>query len=102
MPRAPAAEKSMKQPRLRARFGEQTYGNDVVFTIDGQETFKLMYDRMHQAKTCIYIANYDLDPALRFVRNSDKPAAYEDHEHEAYPLQDLLVEKAREGVEVKI
>lgn len=100
MTRRQAIARSIARPRTR--FGEQTYGNDVVFTVDGQETFKLMYDKIHQAKTCIYIANYDLDPALRFVRNSDQPTAYLGHDHEAYPLQDLLVEKAREGVEVKI
>jgi len=68
------ASRSVAQPRPRTRFGEQTYGNDVAFTVDGQETFKLMYEKIHQAKTCVYIANYDLDPALRFVRNSLRPA----------------------------
>ncbi|HEU4605134.1 MAG TPA: phosphatidylserine/phosphatidylglycerophosphate/cardiolipin synthase family protein [Nitrososphaera sp.] len=96
------ASRSVAQPMPRTRFGEQTYCNDVTFTVDGQETFKLMYEKIHQAKTCVYIANYDLDPALRFVRNSDRPAGRAGHEHEAYPLQDLLVEKAKEGVEVKI
>src|SRR5581483_8745605 len=92
--------RSIAKPRTR--FGEQTYGNDISFTVDGQETFKLMYDKIHQSNTCVYIANYDLDPALRFVRNSDQPATYAGHDHDAYPLQDLLVEKAREGVEVKM
>lgn len=86
----------------RARFGEQTYGNDIAITVDGQETFKLMYEKIHEAKTCVYIANYDLDPALRFVRNSDRLSARAGHRHEAFPLQDLLVEKAKEGVEVRI
>jgi phosphatidylserine/phosphatidylglycerophosphate/cardiolipin synthase-like enzyme len=94
--------RSVAQPRPRTRFGEQTYGNDITFTVDGQETFRLIYEKIHQAKTCIYIANYDLDPALRFVRKSDPLAGRTGHHHEAYPLQDLLVEKAREGVEVKI
>ena len=96
------SSRSLAQSRPRTRFGEQTFGNEVTFTVDGQETFRLMYEKIHHAKTCVYIANYDLDPALRFVRNSDRPASRAGHEHEAYPLQDLLVEKAREGVEVKI
>jgi phosphatidylserine/phosphatidylglycerophosphate/cardiolipin synthase-like enzyme len=90
------------RPRPRSRFGEQTFGNDIVFTVDGQETFRQMYEMIHQAKVCIYIANYDLDPALRFVRNSNWLSGHAGHEHEAHPLQDLLVEKAKEGVEVKI
>jgi phosphatidylserine/phosphatidylglycerophosphate/cardiolipin synthase-like enzyme len=94
--------RSLAQPKPRARFGEQTYGNDVTFTVDGQETFRQMYEKIHLAKTCIYIANYDLDPALRFVRNSDGLVGHAGHRHEAYPLQDLLIEKAKEGVEVKI
>jgi phosphatidylserine/phosphatidylglycerophosphate/cardiolipin synthase-like enzyme len=61
-----------------------------------------MYDKIHQAKACVYIVNYDLDPALRFVRNPDQPIAFAGHSHEAYPLQKLLVEKAEQGVEVKI
>lgn len=93
---------SITQPRPRTKFGEHTYGNDVTFTIDGQETFRQMYEKIHQAKVCVYIANYDLDPALRFVRNSDRLAGHAGHQHEVYPLQDLLVEKAREGIEVKI
>lgn len=100
--RRQAIARSVNHPRPRTRFGEQTYGNDVVFTIDGQQTFRLMYDKIHQAKVCVYIANYDLDPALRFVRNPDQPIAFAGHNHEAYPLQKLLVEKAEEGVEVKI
>ena len=49
-----------------------------------------MYEKVHQAKVCIYIANYDLDPALRFVRNSDWLTGHGGHEHEDYPLQDLF------------
>jgi phosphatidylserine/phosphatidylglycerophosphate/cardiolipin synthase-like enzyme len=97
-----AIASSVAQPRPRTKFGEQTYGNDVIFTIDGQETFRQIYEKIHQAKICVFIANYDLDPALRFVRNSDGLVSHAGHQHEAYPLQDLLVEKAREGVEVKI
>ncbi len=93
----------LSQARPRSRFGEQTFGNDVVFTVDGQETFRQIYEKIHLAKTSVHIANYDLDPALRFVRNSDGLDQHvSHHQHEAYPLQELLVEKAKEGVEVKI
>src|SRR5690242_13424376 len=59
----------------RTRFGEPTSGNCVTFTIDGEETFKLMYEKFIQAKSCIYIANYDLDPRLRFVRGEEEPSS---------------------------
>lgn len=98
-----AIASNTSQARPRSRFGERTFGNDVVFTVDGQETFRQIYEKIHLAKTSVYIANYDLDPALRFVRNSDGlNQSVSHHQHEAYPLQDLLVEKAKEGVEVKI
>lgn len=103
MTKRQAIASSVTRAGLRSRFGELTYGNDVVFTVDGQETFKLMYEKIHLAKTSVHIANYDLDPALKFVRNSDVLDHHDsNHRHEAYPLQDLLVEKAKEGVEVKI
>ena len=40
-----------------------------------------MYEKIHQAKTSVYIANYDLDPALRFVRNSDRLVSDSDRLH---------------------
>ena len=54
-------------------FGENTFGNCVTFTIDGQENFRLMYEKMLQAKSSIYIANYDLDPELRLIRGRGDP-----------------------------
>ena len=110
----------------RTRFGEPTSGNCVTFTIDGEETFKLMYEKFIQAKSCIYIANYDLDPRLRFVRGEEEPSSklnsasnnlirsscrvdestdpqeQKFSKDEIYPLQDLLIEKANQGVEIKI
>jgi phosphatidylserine/phosphatidylglycerophosphate/cardiolipin synthase-like enzyme len=60
----------------RKRFGEITYGNNIFFTIDGEETFELIYDAISQAENSIHIAGYDLDPSLNFVRkggiNTDK------------------------------
>jgi phosphatidylserine/phosphatidylglycerophosphate/cardiolipin synthase-like enzyme len=53
----------------RTRFGEITSGNHIVFTVDGEETFKLIYNAISQAKSSIYIAGYDLDPSLNFVRD---------------------------------
>ena len=119
---------------LRTRFGELTFGNCLTFTVDGEETFKLIYDELIKAKGCIYIANYDLDPRLRFVRDSSPSPRPNSSPHylirspctsveasdnkdnnndsgnnsnrklaeETYSLQDLLIEKAKQGVEVKI
>lgn len=53
----------------RKRFGEITYGNQIDFTVDGEETFKLIYDAISQAESSIFIAGYDLDPSLNFVRD---------------------------------
>lgn len=116
----------------RTRLSELTFGNCVTFSIDGEETFKLIYDKIIEAKTCIYIANYDLDPRLQFVREQGRensspklnsnpdylirsPCITEESiainnnnddkqrfRNEAYPLQDLLIEKAKQDVEVKI
>lgn len=40
----------------RTRFGEPIFGNCMTFTVDGEETFKLIYDELIKAKGCIYIA----------------------------------------------
>ncbi|MGA7368211.1 MAG: phosphatidylserine/phosphatidylglycerophosphate/cardiolipin synthase family protein [Nitrososphaeraceae archaeon] len=55
----------------RKRFGEITHGNQIDLTVDGEETFKLIYDAIFQAESSIFIAGYDLDPSLNFVRDND-------------------------------
>jgi phosphatidylserine/phosphatidylglycerophosphate/cardiolipin synthase-like enzyme len=52
----------------RKHFGEITYGNNIIFSMDGEETFELIYDAISQAENSIHIAGYDLDPSLNFVR----------------------------------
>ena len=32
--------------KTRRRFGETTFGNCVIFTVDGQVTLRLMYEAM--------------------------------------------------------
>jgi phosphatidylserine/phosphatidylglycerophosphate/cardiolipin synthase-like enzyme len=114
----------------RTRFGETTIGNCIMFTIDGQENLRLMYEKMRQAKSSIYIANYDLDPDLSLVRgdlqsfhifdlvaspcrseslittnNSDNdngPNNNNRNNDKYHSLQDLLIEKARQKVDIKI
>ena len=108
---------------MRTRFGENTFGNCVTLTIDGQETFTLMYEKIFKAKTSILIANYELDPRLRFIRGDSQSSSFINNNlprsssgftsepenikltHQNYtasPLQDLLFEKTKQGVEVKI
>jgi hypothetical protein len=65
----------MPAPIKRKRFGQITYGNQIVFTVDGEETFKLIYDAISQAESSIYIAGYDLDPSLNFVREGGSNAS---------------------------
>ena len=36
--------------------------------IEGEENFRLKYQKMNEAKSSIYIANYDLDPNLQLIR----------------------------------
>jgi hypothetical protein len=36
--------------------------------IDGEENFRLKYQKMNETKSSIYIANYDLDPNLQLIR----------------------------------
>jgi phosphatidylserine/phosphatidylglycerophosphate/cardiolipin synthase-like enzyme len=112
----------------RTRFGETTTGNCVLFTIDGEENFRLMYEKMRQAKSSIYIANYDLDPDLPLVRGDPRSFQFNlvsstckseqlmtTNSHDISPnnnkncnnnkfhiLQDLLIEKARQKVDIKI
>jgi hypothetical protein len=43
-------KRSMHARKARKRFGEITYGNHIVFTVDGEETFKLIYDAISQAE----------------------------------------------------
>jgi phosphatidylserine/phosphatidylglycerophosphate/cardiolipin synthase-like enzyme len=99
------------------KFGEPTSGNCVVVTIDGRDTFEQVYGHVLNAKRSVLIANYDLDPHLRFARNYPSAARHAiiksacskslavgsiAEESRRYTLQDLLVEKARNGVEIKI
>lgn len=65
------AKMSASPRRYRKRFGEITYGNHIVFSIDGQETFKFIYDAIDRAQTSLYIAGYDLDPSLNLIREGD-------------------------------
>ncbi len=55
--------------RLR-HFGDITSGNHIVLSIDGQETFKLIYHSIKQAQKSVYLAGYDLDPSLRLIREN--------------------------------
>lgn len=113
--------------RFRFSFGERTEGNCIAVTIDGKDTFEQVYDHILRAGRSVLIANYDLDPQLRFARayhgTSALPAGSSNNnnngviesrcarplvadsiapESRRYSLQDLLMAKAKEGVEVKI
>lgn len=99
----------------RPRFGEPTDGNCIAIAIDGKDAFEQMYDHLLQTEKYIYIANYDLDPNLRFARSyptilrsapvhsaCKRPLVTSiDPESRSYSLQNLLIEKARAGIEVK-
>jgi hypothetical protein len=63
----------------RTRFGETTFDNCVTLIVDGEENFRLKYQKMSEAKSSIYIANYDLDPNLRLLRGDTVPQSLEIH-----------------------
>jgi hypothetical protein len=57
-------------------FHQKTFGTCVKFAVDGQQIIGLTYDKMREAKSSIWIANYDLDPDLCLIRESD----HQEHE----------------------
>jgi hypothetical protein len=95
--------------------------------VDGEEIFRLKYQKMSEAKSSIYIANYDLDPNLRLLRGNTTPQSLEIHGLIASPcrsessdyggslhhdddgydntdctMQNLLIQKAKQKVDIKI
>jgi phosphatidylserine/phosphatidylglycerophosphate/cardiolipin synthase-like enzyme len=92
--------------------------------VDGEENFRLKYQKISEAKSSIYIANYDLDPNLRLIRREDAlprspliaspcrsqllesyiqisvDGAIDDYFD--YTLQNLLIQKAKQKVDIKI
>jgi phosphatidylserine/phosphatidylglycerophosphate/cardiolipin synthase-like enzyme len=101
----------------RFRFGRPTTGNCVAVMIDGKDAFEQMYDRISRAEKSVLIANYDLDPGLKFARSypgaePSRPIksacrapiadARIDPDSRTCTLKDLLVKKARQGVDVKV
>jgi len=53
-------------------FDQKTFGICVKFAIDGQQIMGLIYHEIREAKSSIWIANYDLDPDLCLIREDDK------------------------------
>ena len=47
--------------------------------IEGEENFRLKYQKINEAKSSIYIANYDLDPNLRLIRGDTVPQSLQIH-----------------------
>jgi phosphatidylserine/phosphatidylglycerophosphate/cardiolipin synthase-like enzyme len=106
--------------------------------IDGEENFRLKYQKMNEAKSSIYIANYDLDPNLQLIRRDTMPRSlqihgliaspcrseslefnidnstsdtsdssaynslHHDDDNTNYTLQNLLIQKAKQKVDIKI
>lgn len=111
------AVRSVNAAGHRFVFGRPTYRNCAAFTIDGKATFEQMYYHINRAKSSICIANYDLDPALRFVRRypineesaivgsrcaADLIETNLSNSRKKHSLEALLLSKARQGVDVKI
>lgn len=103
--------------KSKFEFGRPTFRNCVAFTVDGKSTFEQIYHHLSRAKTSICIANYDLDPSLRFVRrypiDEDDDTVKSKCEKELiytcssenvkkYSLENLLISKAKQGLDIKI
>jgi phosphatidylserine/phosphatidylglycerophosphate/cardiolipin synthase-like enzyme len=90
--------------------------------VDGEENFRLKYQKMTEAKSSIYIANYDLDLNLQLIRRDTTPSSLRIHsliaspcrskslensvdgatDDRDYTLQNLLIQKAMQKVDIKI
>ena len=95
--------------------------------VDGEENFRLKFRKMSEAKSSIYIANYDLDPNLQLIRRDTRPQSLLIHGLIAspcrsqslesytqnsgdgateddfdYTLQNLLIQKAKQKIDIKI
>ena len=93
------------------KFGELRDGNEVNILIDGYEVFKTINKKLSSANSSILFAVYDLDPGIYLTRKSllsiKKEDTSDDHpksfENKLIPkLQDILINKARKGLEIKI
>src|SRR5436309_7378946 len=109
---------------------QKTFGTCVKFAVDGRQIIGLIYHKIREAKSSIWIANYDLDPDLCLIRESDHQKKYFQRSYDEsdlvttscqdrineegnkntttnttvdnYKLQNLLIEKAKEKVDIKI
>jgi phosphatidylserine/phosphatidylglycerophosphate/cardiolipin synthase-like enzyme len=94
--------------------------------VDGEENFRLKYQKMSEAKSSIYVANYDLDPNLQLIRRDAIPQSARTHGLIAspcrsqslesytqnsvdgatddfdYTLQNLLMQKAKQKIDIKV
>ena len=104
-------------------FGKKTFDNSVIFTIDGNETFRLMHDMINKAETNICIISYDIDPQVHLIRvaamqqqsplvnsrsemdnqEADKQRSHhEELSKDNNILENLLIRKTIEGVDIKL
>ena len=109
---------------------QKTFGTCVKFAFDGRQIMGLIDHKIREAKSSIWIANYDLDPDLCLIRESDHQKKYFQRSYDEsdlvttscqdrineegnkntttntsvdnYKLQNLLIEKAKEKVDIKI
>jgi hypothetical protein len=60
--------------------------------VDGEENFRLKYQKMSEAKSSIYVANYDLDPNLQLIRRGTIPQSARTHGLIASPCRSQSLE----------
>lgn len=57
-------------------FDQNTFGTCIKFAVDGRQIMGLIYHEIREAKSSIWIANYDLDPDLCLIREDDHQKKY--------------------------
>ena len=89
----------MEESNRFGSFAPQRSGDKVTFYVDGEETFKSIYEELSKAKEEVLISSYFFSPELILLKEGNKRDWKLD---EKYSLYHVLKEKATSGVKVWI
>jgi phosphatidylserine/phosphatidylglycerophosphate/cardiolipin synthase-like enzyme len=78
-------------------YNRRTYGTCIKFAIDGQQIMGLVYEKMKEAKSSIWITNYDLDPDICLVREG----ANQQYCNNSFHISDLVTSSCQSESDVK-
>ena len=89
----------MEETNRFGSFAPQRSGDKVTLYVDGEETFRSIYEELIRAKQEILIASFFLSPEITLVKEGSKRKWKYDKN---YSLSHILKEKAINGVKVWI